>query len=375
MNTFVSSYDALVNAGISGSEREEYSTYVKDARVDYYNDLEKKYILDIYKIVLDKVLDYDRLYEKREKLAGILFERESNRKKLDITSRDELEYFIRLCEEQFNIIKSQKFNLEEIGNLENEIKELEAKLKELTDANNRKEIVDILEEFAITKTKEEEEGIFETLDADINDYKPTGPIKSNMVIKIKDPVKINVKTAMDTAKLVMKKVVIVLEPKKFNEKKDKTKDVVEQTSGATTGEEKVFTSDQTLGIELATRAVGNAKDVKEVNDLDAIKINTDENNNIKVPTEIFIEEPKEEPLDLFTVTDPFLDDNYLDTGEKTKPVNSIPKIENIGTVKPNSTFAKIEEVVKENDDIILPTLGLSEQEKVNVPIVSGNYIN
>ena len=141
------------------------------------------------------------------------------------------------------------------------------------------------------------------------------------------------------------------------------------------GEEKVFTSDQTLGIELATRAVGNAKDVKEVNDLDAIKINTDENNNIKVPTEIFIEEPKEEPLDLFTVTDPFLDDNYLDTGEKTKPVNSIPKIENIGTVKPNSTFAKIEEVVKENDDIILPTLGLSEQEKVNVPIVSGNYIN
>ena len=78
------------------------------------------------------------------------------------------------------------------------------------------------------------------------------------------------------------------------------------------------------------------------------------------------------------------DDNALVTTNMTahdvedvfrKNRDNIPKIENIGTVKPNSTFAKIEEVVKENDDIILPTLGLSEQEKVNVPIVSGNYIN
>ena len=43
----------------------------------------------------------------------------------------------------------------------------------------------------------------------------------NMVVRIKDPIKINVKGVTDTAKLVMKKVVIVLEPKKFNQKRNK----------------------------------------------------------------------------------------------------------------------------------------------------------
>ena len=37
MNTFISSYEALKNAGISGAEREEYLSYVSDARNDYYN--------------------------------------------------------------------------------------------------------------------------------------------------------------------------------------------------------------------------------------------------------------------------------------------------------------------------------------------------
>ncbi len=47
---------------------------------------------------------------------------------------------------------------------------------------------------------------------------------ANMVVRIKDPIKINVKHASDTAKLVMKKVVIVLEPKRFNSKRDKLKE-------------------------------------------------------------------------------------------------------------------------------------------------------
>ena len=43
-----------------------------------------------------------------------------------------------------------------------------------------------------------------------------------MVIRIKEPIKMNIKNVSDTAKLVMKKVVIVLEPKKFN--RDKLKE-------------------------------------------------------------------------------------------------------------------------------------------------------
>ena len=65
MNTFISSYDALSVSGISGAEREEYLSYVQDAKEDYYACLEKNYILNIYKLVLDKITDYDKLYDKR----------------------------------------------------------------------------------------------------------------------------------------------------------------------------------------------------------------------------------------------------------------------------------------------------------------------
>ena len=50
VNTFFQSYEALKNAGISGAEREEYLSYVQDAKEDYYKSLERRYILEIYKL-------------------------------------------------------------------------------------------------------------------------------------------------------------------------------------------------------------------------------------------------------------------------------------------------------------------------------------
>ena len=55
--------------------------------------------------------------------------------------------------------------------------------------------------------------------------------------------------------------------------------------------------------------------------------------------------------------------------------SNMPKISNIGTVKPNNMLSKIDNVVKENDNIILPTMGLSSKEEESVPIVSENYIS
>lgn len=381
MNTFISSYDALVNAGISGAEREEYSSYVKDSRLDYYSDLEKKFLLEIYKLVLDKETDYNRLCSKREKIEFLLKNREEYRNNLEISKRDVLEYFVNLCDEQFNIIKSGRYNLEDIENLILEINSCEDRLVELEEANNREEILDLLEEYNVEKIEDEKivlsdeslenidtDNLF-TTDVDLN-YVPKA---SNMVIKIKDPVKINVKNAVDTAKLVMKKVVIVLAPKKLNTKRDKLKEVEAELKKS---DEKVLSFDNNTSIELDTKAVLPDKDVKVVEDLSEIRVNSD-SNDIKVSTEIFIEEPKEEIEDLFKVTDPFLDDNYLEnsSNKKNKFTGNMPTISNIGTVKPNSAFMKIQEAVKENDSIILPTLGLSEQEKVDVPIISENYIN
>ena len=224
LDTFTSSYNALVSAGISGAEREEYSSYVSEAKLSYYEDLDKKTILNIYKLVLDKQVDYDKLYEKRLNLENILLDRDRMREELNITKRDELEYFADLSKEQFSIIRAQQFNIENIDKLILEISNCENRLDELEVANNRVEILDLLNEFSVETLEIEkielpdEKKVFEEFEKNI-EKKP-----SNMVVRIKEPIKINVKTATDTAKLVMKKVVIVLEPKKFNTKRDKLKE-------------------------------------------------------------------------------------------------------------------------------------------------------
>ena len=146
MNTFISSYDALKSAGISGAEREEYLSYVQDAKYDYYKCLENKYVLEIYKLVLDKESDYDRLYEKRSKIDRLLNDRDNDRKELNINERDILEYFSKICQEQFSIIKAQKFNMENIDKLILEITNSEERLEVLENNNNRPEIVRLLEE-------------------------------------------------------------------------------------------------------------------------------------------------------------------------------------------------------------------------------------
>lgn len=406
MNTFTSSYEALKNAGISGVEREEYLSYVQDARVDYYNELEKSFILNIYKLVLDKISDYDRLYEKRQRIDKILDDRDKVRKELEITSRDDIQYFADLCREQFSIIKSQKINMENIDKLILEISNCEDKLENLDRANNRDEIVELLKEFAVKSPEIEkielpkEEKVYEeviTRNAD-GSLKP-----SNVVVRISEPIKMNVKTASDTAKLVMKKVVIVLEPKKFNGKKDKIKEaekeleerkrqerlleqerkIQEDAKKLDKEKESIFidnssSSDGVLDIKLDTKDVED-KDIKDTIETNEVKINIPDSKDVSIPTEIFIDEPsQEETVDLFKETDPFLDDNMYEINNNNlidDNKSNMPKISNIGTVKPNNMLSKIDNVVKENDNIILPTMGLSSKEEESVPIVSENYIS
>ena len=100
-------------------------------------------------------------------------------------------------------------------------------MENLKESNEREEILEILNEFSVESPLIEkiempdEKKVYEEIEKTI-EKKP-----SNMVVRVKDPIKINVKNASDTAKLVMKKVVIVLEPKKFNSKRDKLKEAEE----------------------------------------------------------------------------------------------------------------------------------------------------
>ena len=380
MNTFVSSYEALKDAGISGAEREEYLSYVSDARRDYYTELEKKYILNIYKLVLDKQNSYDMLYQKRESIDNLLNERLIDRKNLEITDRDLLEYFSKLCDEQFSVIKSQKINIENIDKLILEITECENRLEELDKANNRDEIVSLLNEFSVDKQEIEkidlpvESEIYDDVIRENEEANSDRP--SNMVIRIAEPVKLNVKTASDTAKLVMKKVVIVLEPKKFNTKKDKLAEAEREL------EEEKALDDPFITLDVNNTTNDTTDDI--FISTPSNNIETDVSNEVKievpsesVPTEVFVEEPKEKAVDLFKETDPFLDDNEFEVTENKETedvVSDMPKVDNIGTVKPTSVLSQIEEATEENNDIILPTMGLTNNDKVDVPIVSENYI-
>ena len=390
MNTFVSSYQALVNAGISGTEREEYLSYVKDSQQEYYNDLDKKYLLNIYKLVLDKKSNYDDLYEKRLHLDNLLKDRSQKRQELSILTRDELNYFINLCNEQFSVIKSQKYNIENIEKLIVNISECENKLESLQKANERKEILDLLNEYLVKKTEIEKIDIPEEKaihDEIVGNQIKVIPKADNMVVKVSEPIRINVKNASDTAKLVMKKVVIVLEPKKFNRKRDKLKEAEELLEenkftdldvNNTTADENDNIFVETPTINLDTKEVPEDKSIKGVEILDNVKLNLPETEEVSIPTEIFVEEePQNKKLDVFSETDPFLDDNEFELNKKKEDniVGTMPKIANIGTVKPNNMLSKLEDVAAYTDNIILPSMGLANDPTESVPIVSENYIN
>ena len=273
LDTFTSSYQALLSAGITGAEREEYSSYVQDARLNYYEDVEKKNILNIYKLVLDKQVDYEKLYEKRTSINSLLEERLRVRESLSVTNRDELKYFYELCKEQFSIIKAQKYNMETIDKLILEISDCENKLSLLEKANNREGIVELLKEFSVEAVEIEqvelpdEKKVFEEVEKTI----PKKP--ANMVVRIKDPIKINVKSVSDTAKLVMKKVVIVLEPKKFNSKRDKLKEAE---------------------LELKREKLGLDNKIEDNKEIDNEIIDEVKNEDLLVEDNINLEEEKEE---------------------------------------------------------------------------------
>lgn len=416
MDTFVSSYNALKDAGISGSEKDEYLSYVRDSQNDYYSDLERQYILNIYKLVLDKENTYDLLYQKRFEIDNILKDRANVRKSLMITSPDYLEFFSNLCNEQFSVIKAQKFNLEDIDKLVNEIKICEDRLAFLENANKRKEIVSLLTEFS-EKAPEtvkidlpDEKEIFD--EVSIQEVSKTAPRANNEVVKVREPIKMNTRVASDMAKSVMKRVVVALDPKKYEDKMSNTdnlekednidKDILEAPSdNAINGDDELNTptdayelkedSNGFIDLDFTGLTASPYDDVfvdgiPEVT-LDTSKQDDELSNNIDLNVvsddnivSDDINDSDSKKVDLFSETDPFLDDNRFEVNSETDKngdgaLDNMPSLNKIGTVKPNSVLSQIEEVVKDNSDIVMPTLGITDNDKQDVPIVSENYIN
>ena len=142
---------------------------------------------------------------------------------------------------------------------------------------------------------------------------------------------------------------------------------------------------------VSMQAIDVMKRVVEALDIDKDNIITVENDK----DDIFLDDKsteeedekkniltKEVPMteeDIFKDIDPFLDDNMFEKKEDSSYLNDttgleMPDIDKIGSVKPTSTLSKIENITKDNSNLVLPTLGLINNTK-EVSLVSDNYLS
>lgn len=340
LDTFIASYDALENSGIGEDEKNEYKSYVRDAKVDYYSDVEKIYILKLYKMVLDKKTEYKDIFSKRENITNLLNERLVLRNDLDIDSFDVLSGFYDIVCDQFGVVKAQKYTIESIDNLILTLDGYENDLKELTMRNSDKEILDVISDYIFDIDKKPTIEVEDTEEDVVEEEVPKAEdIKhlDNEVIAVEDAVDFDTDVVSMQAIDVMKRVVEAL------------------------GIDK----DNIITIE-------NDKDDIFLDEEPKVKEKDDSKKNILTKEVPMTEE------DIFKDIDPFLDDNMYEN--ENKNVNDdtmglvMPDIDKIGSVKPTNTLSKIEDIAKDNNDLVLPTLGLINNTK-DVSLVSDNYLS
>ncbi len=340
LDTFIASYDALENSGIGEDEKNEYKSYVRDAKVDYYSDVEKIYILKLYKMVLDKKTEYKDIFSKRENITNLLNERLVLRNDLDIDSFDVLSGFYDIVCDQFGVVKAQKYTIESIDNLILTLDGYENDLKELTMRNSDKEILDVISDYIFDIDKKPTIEVEDTEEDVVEEEVPKAEdIKhlDNEVIAVEDAVDFDTDVVSMQAIDVMKRVVEALDIDKDN----------------------IIT-------------VENDKDDIFLDEEPKVEEKEDSKKNILTKEVPMTEE------DIFKDIDPFLDDNMYEN--ENKNVNDdtmglvMPDIDKIGSVKPTNTLSKIEDIAKDNNDLVLPTLGLINNTK-DVSLVSDNYLS
>lgn len=340
LDTFIASYDALENSGIGEDEKNEYKSYVRDAKVDYYSDVEKIYILKLYKMVLDKKTEYKDIFSKRENITNLLNERLVLRNDLDIDSFDVLSGFYDIVCDQFGVVKAQKYTIESIDNLILTLDGYENDLKELTMRNSDKEILDVVSDYIFDidkkptiEVEDTEEDVVEEEVPKVEDIKHL----DNEVVAVEDAVDFDTDVVSMQAIDVMKRVVEALDIDKDN----------------------IIT-------------VENDKDDIFLDEEPKVEEEEESKKNILTKEVPMTEE------DIFKDIDPFLDDNMYENDNKKVKDDTMglvmPDIDKIGSVKPTNTLSKIEDIAKDNNDLVLPTLGLINNTK-DVSLVSDNYLS
>ena len=175
LDTFEKAFRSLTRSGISGEKEAEYSTYVADARDTYYQVKEKEILLKLYQLVTESESEYSKLFGKREEIDKLLNDRMELRKSLNIVKPDILVDFYHLIDEQKNQIRLEKINIDRIQKLIDKITFKETKLDSYKEANQKSDILAILQEYGIIETYAEEpkEEVKETVKEQIKEETST----------------------------------------------------------------------------------------------------------------------------------------------------------------------------------------------------------
>ena len=126
--------------------------------------------------MLSKFIDYNQILYKREEINDILYDRLKLRKELKVSNNDAFNSVYDLLERQYDDIKRQSIDIENIEKLTNKINNKKAELNRLEIENQKVEILSLLREFGIIDTFEEDN---ETLDIEIDDTNNTINVVNN----------------------------------------------------------------------------------------------------------------------------------------------------------------------------------------------------
>lgn len=157
LDIFKNSFKTLSHSGISSEEEEEYRSYVINAGKAYYSDKEKEYLIRLYQYFIRKESDYHSILTKRDSINELLYERLNLRNELGINEIDILSNLYELLEKQYEDIKRQATNIEEIEQLNELIDKRKEEINTIELENQKVEILAILREFGMIETYTNEE--------------------------------------------------------------------------------------------------------------------------------------------------------------------------------------------------------------------------
>lgn len=358
LDIFTKSFTTLANSGISLEEEEEYHSYVVSAEEAYYTNKEKEYMLRLYQSLIHKETEYNAIILKRESINNLLYERLNIRKDLSINDTDILISLYDLLEKQYEDIKHQKENIEDIDNLNELIRAKKEEMNELELDNQKVEILALLREFCIIDTYSDVSSEdTETIEIPFNQEESSHETSTTDDRTIEEPVKEQKEELPSEVELPEEPINDIFEASEKEVPKEE-----EKNDDGYTANNQVVKVENATNIDLdlvhskankVMKRVGEMLGIKQkeeqiISVTNEIEEQLQEENNSKEEEKIFV--PSENPLfnndnnsdkkENETITEPSSDDenNFWFPSDTPDALNELPDLEIPNNVDNSNNF-------------------------------------